>query len=234
MDLSEYSILLPGRIVTFDASNQTATVKICAERITKSDYSDNDLRPHKVLRNVPVHTPSGGGWSFTVPIVAGDTCLLAFSQIGYDHWLYQDKDGGGTAFDMPRPWLNRKFSKQDSFALVGLNTLPRAIQGYSASNSEWRNSDRSQVITLEAGGDINIKSGSASIKIHSDGSIVLNTGSSVDITAPMTNINGDLEVTGSIKAPSIEATADLVVGSIDMGSHTHTENDQGGNTSGPS
>ena len=81
----------------------------------------------------------------TFPVKPGDTCLVSFSQFGYDHWLYNDDDAAGTRDDgNPQPWTFRKFNVQDGFAQVGFNTLPRAISGYSATDSEWRNASAGQ------------------------------------------------------------------------------------------
>ena len=91
IDNETYSIILPARIVEFFPLDQTATVLVCVDSIY-SDSSDlQSSRGRVPLEGVPVHTPSGGGWSITMPIKAGDTCILFFSQVGYDHWFYEDK-----------------------------------------------------------------------------------------------------------------------------------------------
>lgn len=157
MDLERYSITLPGRIVAFDATDQTAEVQISADQVFSDSSQVTQSKKLNTIKRVPVHIPSGGGWSFTTPITLGDTCLLVFSQVGYDHWFYEDKDTAGTIANVPKPWLKRKFSKDDGFALVGFNTIPRAIESYSPDNSEWRNSDATQIIRLLPNDDIEIE-----------------------------------------------------------------------------
>lgn len=227
MDLGKYVLILPGRIVTYHGPTQTATVRICVEKITQDSGTNDKLQTYKDLRNVPVHTPSGGGWSFTVPIAAGNTCILFFSQVGYDHWFVNDRDVGGKLAGMPAPHLNRSFDKNDSFALVGLNTLPRAIQDYSTTDSEWRNTDRSQVISLKANGDIDITT---------PGTVTVNAAAAI-VNAPST-INSTLHVTGaitsdsSVTAPNVSAGTSLTIGGTEVGGHSHGENDVGGQTDG--
>ena len=215
-------MIYPARIVTYYPENQTADIKICAEKIYSNYDKLSQVIERQVLKGVPVHTPSGGGWSITVPIKTGDTCLVVFSSIGYDHWLYKDRDNGGLIHGQPVPHLLREFNENDGFAIVGLNTIPRAITDYSAADSEWRNSDRTQVITLKE-----------------DGSISINTTVSLDITAPEVNITGNLTVSGSISATgnmstsgNMAVTGTATSGGTNLNTHTHT-GDSGGTTSAP-
>ena len=85
MHFSDYNFNLPGRIVEYFPLTQTATVRICVERNYDSSEALGASVVRGLLEDVPVHTPSGGGWSLTMPITIGDTCILFFSQIGYDH-----------------------------------------------------------------------------------------------------------------------------------------------------
>ena len=219
-----YSIILPGRIVNYYPADQTADIQICAELVVNSSSSMSDLVIREPLEGVPVHTPSGGGWSMTMPINTGDTCILFFSQVGYDHWLFEDKDTAGTLAKLPKPWLGRQFDEDDGFALVGLNTLPRAIQSYSGNHSQWRNSDATQVISLNDDATISIDS-TVEVTINAP-SVVVNCVSST-VNSPANTINGPLHCTGAISsdvtvsAPTVAASTSLTVASKEMGLHTH-------------
>ena len=211
IDNSKYSLILPARIVSYDTSNQTATVQICAERVFNSSFVDSEVLKRAPIEGVPVHTPSGGGWAITMPITAGDTCLLFFSQVGYDHWLYDDKDEAGTLASLPRPWLGRQFNEDDGIALVGVNTLPRAISSVSSSASQWRNKDNKQKISLNSDGSIDIDTDSKTITVTGNKLVVV----------------GDLEVTGNIKttgtvSAGLEVTAnDSTPLPVTLSGHTH-------------
>lgn len=181
MIFDDASISFPGRIVKYYPEEQLADIQISAERAFSSSEELNSLAKRSIIKNVPVHTPSGGGWALTVPIKSGDTCLILFSQVGYDHWLYEDKDTGGTIAGNPVPWLRRKFSVNDGFAIVGFNTIPRAIQSYHPTHSQWRNVDVTQVISL-----------------NDDNSITITSPVSVTINAPSVVVNcTDAEVNAS-------------------------------------
>lgn len=205
IDNQKYSIILPARIVEYFAATQTATIQISAETI----YNDSSLVAQSKKRNpiegVPVHTPSGGGWAITMPIEVGNTCVIIFSQVGYDHWLYEDKDLAGTLASNPKPWLRRQFNDDDGFAFVGMNTLPRAIQGQSSEDSEWRNVDKTQMISLKKDLSITIDS-PTSVTINAPSVVVntttaeVNATATCNITSPITNISGILNVDGLLVA----------------------------------
>lgn len=198
-DDTDMSVILPGRIVSYYPANQTADITISAEKIFSNTEGKEQLSTRQMLVGVPVHTPYGGGWSLTFPIKTGDTCLIVFSQIGYDHWFYQDKDLGGTVESMPVPPLKRKFSEDDGFAMVGFNTIPRKIQSYHATHSQWRNDIADQVISL-----------------NDDKSITITSPVSVTINAPDVNVNCETaDITASTKTtidtPLTEITGNLLM-----------------------
>lgn len=251
IDDEQYSIILPGRIVEYFSATQTATIKICAEHVYSSSVKIGGVVERVNLEDVPVHTPSGGGWSMTMPINTGDTCLLFFSQVGYDHWLFKDKDSAGLVAGLPSPSRLRKFSEDDGFALVGLNTLPRAISNYSADGSQWRNSDATQNIHLRADLSIEVNS-TTSITINAPSVVVnsetaeVNASSSATITTPELTVDSPISTfTGLIScigmgvgaAPTagvmsvqgpISATGEITSGSVGLTKHLHA-NPEGGN-----
>ena len=207
--IDDYNIQMPGRIESYDPVTQLGVVRISNDKTYSNSTETSKQRKRVLLRDVPVQTPGGGDWHMTFPIKKGDACLISFSQFGYDHWLYEDKDSAGVRSDgQPQTWTNRRFSIRDGFAQVGFNTVPRAIADYSATDSEWRNVDRVQRITLEEAGNIHIAAGSTTINITKDGDVT--------ITAPTTAIVGDLTVTGSVVAQG-EVTGN----GIDLSTHTH-------------
>lgn len=249
VDNQKTSIILPGRIVEYFAETQTATVQVSAETIYNNAASLSESKTREPIEGVPVHTPSGGGWAITMPIEKGNTCLLFFSQIGYDHWLYEDKDTAGRLAKLPKPWLRRQFSENDGFALVGLNTLPRAIQAYSPENSEWRNEDATQVIKLKKDLSIEITSPTSvtinapSVNVNCE-TATIEASTVVDIEAPVTNISDILNVGGIINGSGgmsivggsgasltgnmevtggITTTSDVAASGVSLINHTHLD-----------
>lgn len=215
IDNQKMSIILPARIVEYFPENQTATIQICIDTVYSDAIAISESKAREPLEEVPVHTVSGGGWALTMPIKAGDTCLMYFSQQGYDHWLYEDKDLAGLLANLPKPWLRRQFSDDDGLALVGFNTLPRAIQQYSANHSQWRNDDTNQMISLNEDLSIDINS-TVSVTINAPEVVVNCENSTVNATtlAKVVAPNVDVEASAGVKitTPLAEFTADVLIG----------------------
>lgn len=225
MKLDDCYFNMPGRVVEFFPETQTATLRICVER----NYSTSDIQGARqtrgLLQDVPVHVLSGGGYAITQPIAVGDSCIIFFSQIGYDHWLYEDKDEAGTFQGQPQYWTDRKFSLNDGYALVGLNTIPRAIGNYSPEHSQWRNDPKdengavapiTQMISLNSDESIDIMTGTTTVNIQPSGDVTVTTDTNVNVVADTVAIDGDVTVTGSIVADG-EVTGN----GIALSSHVH-------------
>lgn len=253
IDNQKMSLILPARIVEYFPETQTATIQISAETVFNDAVSVSQSKIREPLEDVPVHTPSGGGWSLTVPIATGDTCLIVFSQIGYDHWLHEDKDTAGKLANLPKPWLSRQFSDDDGFAMVGFNTLPRAIQDYSMDGSQWRNEDATQNIhlkedlSIEVNSTVSVTINAPSVVVNCDTSevncdtseVVANT--SVTLDSPVTNVTGILNVEGITNTKGVantgamSSTGDITAAGKSVSAHTHAVLDADfGNTDVPS
>lgn len=201
----------PIRIVEFYPEDQTADIIICAEKVTKDSTENQKSNKRGMIERVPVHILRGGQYAFTQPIEAGDTGTVYFSQVGYDHWLYEDKDEAGLLSGLPKPWLKRKFSEDDGFCTVGFGTIPRTIQNYSSTDSEWRNTDVSQVIRLKPNGDIELITTSkvyvkapevvaecTNATVTASTKVAVTT-PLVDITAAMLKLSGSAEIGESLE-----------------------------------
>ena len=112
-----------GEIVSFDKTDQTATVRIL-HRIDEN-YSTGlkETYDYPLLGKVPVVILQGGGAHITFPIIPGDQCLIVFCDYMIDNWWVS---GDVSSSDFPR-----KHDLSDAIAFVGLNALPRVIQNYS-------------------------------------------------------------------------------------------------------
>lgn len=203
MNFDDYFIIMPGQIVEYFPDEQVATVRISNSTIYSTSTEDDLQVDSQVLFDVPVYTSGGGGWHMTFPIKPGDSCLLNFSQFGYNHWFYDNEQSAKpTADGFAQPWTKRVFSLRDGFAQVGWNNIPTKISDYSATDSEWRNADREQHISLLEDGNIHIKTGTTTINLAPSGAITLTTDTSVDVVAGS-------EV--SVTAPSVVADCDTAV-----------------------
>lgn len=112
-----------GEIVSFDKSEQTATVKVLHRMDENYNLNLKETVEYPVLGKVPVMVLQGGGSKITFPINAGDQCLLLFCDYMIDNWWIS---GDVSASDFPR-----RHDLSDAIAIVGLNALPKAIKDYS-------------------------------------------------------------------------------------------------------
>ena len=112
-----------GEIVSFDKTDQTATVKVL--HIMDKNYNvymDTTLE-YPILQKVPVVIMGGGTTYISHPITAGDQCLLLFCDYMIDAWW--------TSGESKTSIFPRKHDISDPIAIVGVRATPKAIQEYS-------------------------------------------------------------------------------------------------------
>ena len=112
-----------GEIVSFDKTDQTATVRIL--HIDDENYNiyAKETTDYPLIGKVPVVILGGGGTYISHPIAPGDQCLLLFCDYMIDAWWVSGKAESSI--------VPRKHDISDPIALVGLNPSPKAIQEYS-------------------------------------------------------------------------------------------------------
>lgn len=248
--LKELHTAMPGIIQSFDAATQTAIVQPAIKRIFKSDTGDTvesievELPP---LINVPVQFPRGGGFSLTFPVAQGDECLIIFSERSLDYW---HESGGVQA-----PGAYRLHALSDATALVGLSSKPNKVPSYSATDVQLKRDDDAVKISLNAdstldisadsdmtvtaGGDITATA-TGSITATASGGITASAATVCDITAPIINLNGLVNISGLCSMLGGAAvTGAMTNNGTNIGdTHQHSQGpDSGGsteqNTSGP-
>ena len=112
-----------GEIVSFDKTDQTATVRVLHVVDENYDTRLEETIEYPLIGKVPVVVMGGGGTYVSHPIKAGDQCVLMFCDFMIDSWWIS-----GTAQPSIVP---RKHDISDAIAIVGLNASPNAIQAYS-------------------------------------------------------------------------------------------------------
>lgn len=86
-NLSELHVALPGRIESYDAATQQASVQPLIKSPITDEEGERQVERLPVIPGVPVQFPQGGGFRLTFPLAAGDTGLLLFSEVSLDVWL---------------------------------------------------------------------------------------------------------------------------------------------------
>lgn len=108
-----------GQIQSFNSAKQTVQVQISYGKTIAVQQSDGTYTQQLVnyapLIDVPVISLCGGTAGLTMPIVAGDNCLLLFNDRDIDNWV-----GGASSGAVA---TGRLHSTSDALALVGLNKV---------------------------------------------------------------------------------------------------------------
>ena len=127
-----------GTIVSFDDGSQTASIKLNLQRLVFNkevpvNQLSNQPTPitpniidYPVLVQVPVCVYSGGGGYISMPIAAGDTCLVLFNDRNIDSWF-------ATGAIVP-PASSRMHDLSDGLAIVGFRSLANVIASYDGTN----------------------------------------------------------------------------------------------------
>ena len=135
-----------GIIESFDSVKQTAVIQpaIKVFNITENEkeYIYESVTP-KLLVNVPVVFPGGGGWHMTFPVKKGDECIILYAQRSIGLW----KQFGGVR---DQSHFGRHHSFKDAIAIVGIKPSESSLPSFNASEPELRNDSGSMRITLSA------------------------------------------------------------------------------------
>lgn len=114
-----------GSVVSFNAANQTAEIQLSMLRVV----GDRTVR-YPVLVDCPVFVHTGGSACITMPVQAGDTCLVLFNDRNLDSWF----STGNTV----APNNRRAHDLSDGLALVGFRNLANGVSNYSTDSVDIR------------------------------------------------------------------------------------------------
>jgi hypothetical protein len=216
-------------VQSFDSDKQTVTVQLCIrERINLNGVLSWETLP--LLVDVPVFMPRAGGFCITMPVSAGDECLVVFGDSCMDAWW----QSGGIQNQMDK----RRHDLSDGYALMGIWSQPKKLEDYSTNSIQIRNNAGTNKIELSSTG-LTLQFGATTLVLNAAG-ITLNgaalslTGTStVNITSPtitetgITNIVGATNITGDLGISAIVTMAGKV-----FSTHTHGGVTTGNGTTG--
>jgi hypothetical protein len=216
---------VPGVVVSFDAATQLAQIQVGIKTLL-IDNNEIEIPP---LINVPMTFIRGGGFSQTLPIAAGDECLITFCEKSIDRWK---KDGSGFS-----PEHARKHSLSDAVASVTLSSQKNVIPNFDAANLQIKKDDGTVSITLNSDSSFKIISNNATIEINPNSDIILkNDGGEIslknDKTVTIDNSLGNVSIdpsgnvslgNGSALASSGSVMSLFANGKIDISSRSEGE-----------
>ena len=156
--LGEINTIMPGRVVSYDATRNRAVVQPVLPKM----LADGSTLAPPAIHEVPILWPTGGGAVITLPLQAGDEVWLEFSQRSLEGWLA----GNDAAPDDPR-----QFDLTDCVArpgggrdVAGVDT-EAVVVGHGASALRMLPDGTSYLTgTLFVSGDV--VAGTVSLKTH--------------------------------------------------------------------
>ena len=134
---------LPAMITKYDATKQTCEAKPTIKAKVLNDKGITLDIELPLLVDCPVIFPSGGGFTLTFPIKAGDECLVIFSSRCIDSWW----QSGGIQVQAEL----RMHDLSDGFILPGPRSLPHVVPGISTTDVQLRNDAGTVYIGIKGG-----------------------------------------------------------------------------------
>lgn len=126
--LAQVNLPLPGTVVSYDRTNQTASVRL-AVKFRREDPDTGEIVAYDppVLSGAPVAFPSSGTFSITWDLAAGDAVLVLFSSRSLDEWA-------SVIAAVHEPQDVRRFDLSDAIVYPGLRSpaAPLASTAYAA------------------------------------------------------------------------------------------------------
>ncbi len=140
--LADLHVGLPAKVISFDPLTQSCDVQpLLQNQII--DLDGNELTfDWKVISDVPVLYPAGGGWSLTFPLAPGDTVYLAFAEKSIDDWLVNG--------DPILPRIKRRLDLSDAVAVACLRPRSKPLAGLDGSSMRLGREDGSVVLNMTA------------------------------------------------------------------------------------
>lgn len=208
---------LPVIVVSYNADLQTCVLQPSIQALQRDQYANLNYVKLPILQDCPVIFPSGGGFTLTFPIAAGDEGLAIFASRCIDGWW----QNGGTQI----PLEIRMHDLSDGFYLPGARSKPRALSSASTTTTQLRSDDSLTYVEIAGGGVVNVAAPT-----------------SINLNTPVVNIAGIINVMNenSVSVPcnisgALQATGDILAnsGAISLVNHVHTGVQPGSGNTGP-
>jgi hypothetical protein len=152
-----------GEVVSYDATKATCTVKVKILRQFNGTYLE-----YPILTDCPVFQIMGGPTYISVPITAGDPCLILFNDWDIDNWFTT----GNTAV----PNTPRTHSLSDGLVLVGFRNLAKTPPVTSSDSLLLIHNTANARVTVGATTSMTIGSQQVTLKANGKVSIANSAG----------------------------------------------------------
>ncbi len=173
---------LPGIIQSFDATALTCSVQPAIQGTLANPKTGNaDSVNLPLLVDCPVQFPSGGGVTLTMPIAAGDECLVIFASRCIDAWWQSGK--------ISPPMVYRMHDLSDGFVIPGVWSQARKLTGVSTTKAQLRSTDGTTHIELDPATSKVAIAASGGVTIVGDVTVTGTITASGDVTGNGTSLH---------------------------------------------
>jgi hypothetical protein len=196
----------PGRVVSYNAQKQTASIQITVKSFVKQPDGSQKAVDLPILEEVPVQFPGAGGQTMTFPVKAGDETVVMFMSRASDA---QQQSGGDQ-----QPSDASTHGLSHPRAMLGFRSNPRALTNVSTTATEVRSDDGNTKISL---------SGEGGVGISTDKAVAVSAAQGVTMTGGA----GDITFTGTLKV-----IGEIDLNGIHLSTHKHKDVQPGSSNSG--
>ena len=208
-------VAIPAIIQSFDAATQTVTAQPSIRERTRDKEGNLKFLELPLLLDVPLVLPKSGNFILTMPVQAGDECLIIFADMCIDSWWQSGE---------VQNWNDkRRHDLSDAFAILGTWSQPNKIDNFSTASTRLRTLNGLTYVEV-TNTDINLKNQSGEVNLKESGEIkAFNDNGSVDLSSSgnitLENSNGSITIssTGAISIGNnngsigIDATGNLTI-----------------------
>lgn len=226
---------LPAIVQSVDFNAQTISAQPALQGTIFTQNGEKAIVNMPLLVDVPFMFPKCADFALTMPLKAGDECLVIFASRCIDSWW---QNGGINN----APAEYRMHDLSDGFALFAPTSQPKVISSWNAQNVQLRNTAGDVFIEITPAGLVQIKAKNLTaqidqnIQMNCGGAFSVTAGGAVNITGStaqvegstitlegQTTINGTLAQNGASATFSggVAAQGDVTAGGISVSSHTH-------------
>lgn len=138
---TDLRVSIPGIVQSFDPIEQTVTVQPAVKERIIGPEGDMEMVNLPILLDVPIVFPRAGGFVLTMPVQAGDECLIIFADMCIDSWWSQ----GGVQVQAEK----RRHDLSDGFAIMGTWSQPKRVVNYSTTSAQLRAENGSSLIDVK-------------------------------------------------------------------------------------
>lgn len=140
--LCDLRVAIPAVVQSFDSVKQTVTVlPAIMENLNVQGVPTPTQLP--LLTDIPILIPRAGNFALTMPVQAGDECLVIFADMCFDAWW-----ANGAAQGPQVQAEKRRHDLSDGIAILGCWSQPNVLSNYSTTAAQLRSEDGTVVVEV--------------------------------------------------------------------------------------